>query len=135
MLLLFGTRDQRAGLGCRRCLRPLRQSWAQGSAAMSRYLQTDASVAEVTVSLSAIYVPKHRMEVCRSYSGPIALLKDGDVITIDAARRLIEVEISDAEMEARRKVWVMPPYKATSGTLRKFIKNTTHASLGCTTDI
>lgn len=66
--------------------------------------------------------------------GPIAFVEDGDVIDIDASERLIHLQVSDAEMEVRKAKWSMPPYKATSGTLRKFIKNTTHASLGCTTD-
>ncbi|KAI8911729.1 dihydroxy-acid dehydratase [Gorgonomyces haynaldii] len=66
--------------------------------------------------------------------GPIALVRDGDKITIDANQRLIHLHVSESELAERKKTWKMPPYKATSGTLRKFIKNTTHASLGCTTD-
>ena len=66
--------------------------------------------------------------------GPIALVQNGDVVTIDASQRLIEMDVSEDELAQRRSNWVMPPYKATSGTLKKFIKNTTHASLGCTTD-
>ncbi|KAJ3406764.1 hypothetical protein HDU80_010447 [Chytriomyces hyalinus] len=67
--------------------------------------------------------------------GPIGLLKDGDVITIDANQRVINTNVSDAEMAARKKNWVAPPYKATKGTLLKFIRNVNSASLGCTTDI
>ncbi|KAI8833452.1 dihydroxy-acid dehydratase [Chytriomyces cf. hyalinus JEL632] len=67
--------------------------------------------------------------------GPIGLLKDGDVITIDANERVINTNVSDAEMAARKKNWVAPPYKATKGTLLKFIRNVNSASLGCTTDI
>ncbi|TPX35457.1 dihydroxy-acid dehydratase [Synchytrium microbalum] len=66
--------------------------------------------------------------------GPIALVQEGDIITIDANRRAIEVSISPAEMEKRRKAWKAPPYKVKSGTLWKFIKNVTSASEGCTTD-
>ena len=66
--------------------------------------------------------------------GPIALVRDGDRITIDARRNAIEVEISVAEMEARRKDWRMPPYKATSGTLYKYIRSVRSASEGCVTD-
>ncbi|KAL2914570.1 dihydroxy-acid dehydratase ilv3 [Polyrhizophydium stewartii] len=67
--------------------------------------------------------------------GPIALVRDGDRITIDAETKKIELHISDDELAARKLMWEMPPYKATSGTLYKFIKNTSNASLGCTTDI
>jgi dihydroxy-acid dehydratase len=66
--------------------------------------------------------------------GPIALVRDGDVITIDATSQSLNVDVSDNEMSARKAAWVMPAYKAKSGTLKKFIKNTTNASLGCTTD-
>jgi dihydroxy-acid dehydratase len=66
--------------------------------------------------------------------GPIALVHDGDRITIDARRRLLAVEISDEEMARRRAQWQMPPYKATRGTLYKYIKNVKDASQGCVTD-
>ncbi|KAJ3268268.1 hypothetical protein HDV01_003219 [Terramyces sp. JEL0728] len=66
--------------------------------------------------------------------GPIALVEEGDVVEIDASKQSIELLVSEEELARRRKNWVMPPYKATSGTLWKFIKNTTNASNGCTTD-
>jgi len=66
--------------------------------------------------------------------GPIALLQDGDRITIDAAKNLLSVDLSDAELEKRRSQWQMPPYKATRGTLFKYIKNVQDASHGCVTD-
>jgi dihydroxy-acid dehydratase len=66
--------------------------------------------------------------------GPLALIKDGDVITINADRNEISVAVSDGEMAKRRLVWKMPPYKATRGTLYKFIKNVKSASEGCVTD-
>jgi dihydroxy-acid dehydratase len=66
--------------------------------------------------------------------GPIALVRDGDVITIDAARRELSVDLDDAELARRRADWAMPPYKATRGTLYKFIKNVKSASEGCVTD-
>ncbi|KAJ3388818.1 hypothetical protein HDU84_009417 [Entophlyctis sp. JEL0112] len=67
--------------------------------------------------------------------GPIALLRDGDIISIDATKRVIDTNVSDAEFVERKKSWVAPPLKATKGTLAKFIKNVSSASLGCTTDI
>jgi dihydroxy-acid dehydratase len=66
--------------------------------------------------------------------GPIALVRDGDQITIDAEKNLLSVALSDAELAARRSAWTAPPYKATRGTLWKYIKNVTSASEGCVTD-
>ncbi|PVU97868.1 hypothetical protein BB561_000297 [Smittium simulii] len=66
--------------------------------------------------------------------GPIALVKTGDTISIDAENRLLNVEISDAEFAQRKSLWKQPPYKATKGTLYKYIKNVKSASEGCVTD-
>jgi len=66
--------------------------------------------------------------------GPISLIQNGDMITIDAESKSLVVDLSDAELEARRKDWTMPPYKATRGTLYKYIKNVKTASEGCVTD-
>ena len=66
--------------------------------------------------------------------GPIALIQDGDRITIDAQARRLSAEVSDEEWARRRAAWQMPPYKATRGTLKKYIKNVQNASLGCVTD-
>lgn len=66
--------------------------------------------------------------------GPIALVQNGDKITIDAENNVINVAVSDEEMAARRAAWTMPPYKANRGTLYKYIKNVKSASEGCVTD-
>ena len=66
--------------------------------------------------------------------GPIALVRNGDTITIDAGQRLLTVDLSEAELEARRATWKMPPYKATRGTLAKYIRQVKSASMGCVTD-
>ncbi len=66
--------------------------------------------------------------------GPIALIENGDRITIDAERNLLEVELDEAELARRRAAWTMPPYKATRGTLYKYIKTVRTASEGCVTD-
>ncbi|MCB9435092.1 MAG: dihydroxy-acid dehydratase [Ardenticatenaceae bacterium] len=66
--------------------------------------------------------------------GPIALVQNGDQITIDAENNVIDVHISDEEMAARREAWVAPPYKYTRGTLYRYIKNVKSASEGCVTD-
>jgi len=66
--------------------------------------------------------------------GPIALLRNGDVITIDSDAHIIEVAVDEAEMQRRRDTWSAPPYKAHRGTLYKYIKNVRNASEGCVTD-
>lgn len=66
--------------------------------------------------------------------GPIALVQDGDQVTIDAGQHLLQADVSDSEWERRRQAWVMPPYKASRGTLWKYIKNVQSATLGCVTD-
>ena len=66
--------------------------------------------------------------------GPIALVRDGDIINIDADQKLLSVDISDEEMRQRRAAWEMPPYKAERGTLKKYIKLVKNASEGCVTD-
>ena len=66
--------------------------------------------------------------------GPIALVEEGDQITIDAKMREITLHISNEEMECRRRKWIQPPYKAERGTLYKYIKSVKSASEGCVTD-
>ncbi len=66
--------------------------------------------------------------------GPIALVQDGDRITIDAKKRALEIEVSEAELAKRRAAWTAPPLKATRGTLFKYIKTVKSASEGCVTD-
>jgi dihydroxy-acid dehydratase len=66
--------------------------------------------------------------------GPIALIKDGDRINIDAINHTLDVDVSEVEMDKRRAAWDMPPYKARRGTLFKYIKNVRNASEGCVTD-
>lgn len=66
--------------------------------------------------------------------GPIALVQDGDRIIIDADSDAINVDVPEEEMMKRRESWVAPPFKATRGTLYKYIKNVSSASKGCITD-
>ena len=66
--------------------------------------------------------------------GPIALVKDGDVIAVDAVKNTIELQISEAEMAERRAKWVAPPLKVNNGTLYKYAKLVQDASHGCVTD-
>ena len=66
--------------------------------------------------------------------GPIGLIQDGDLVTIDAKQNRLEVSLDDDELEQRRAQWTMPPYKASRGTLYKYIKTVKNASEGCVTD-
>ncbi len=66
--------------------------------------------------------------------GPIALVEDGDIITIDATTRSISVDLDDEELTRRRAAWTAPPLKATRGTLHRYIKTVKSASEGCVTD-
>ena len=66
--------------------------------------------------------------------GPIALVKTGDLITINAERNQINMDITDDELAQRKADWIMPAYKAKRGTLYKYIKNVKSASVGCVTD-
>lgn len=68
-----------------------------------------------------------------SEGGLIGLLKDGDIITIDAINNRLNVDLSEAEIAERRKAWVKPPYKASTGILKKYIDTVSDASKGCIT--
>jgi dihydroxy-acid dehydratase len=66
--------------------------------------------------------------------GAIALIENGDIITIDAVKNTIDVKISDDEMAKRRANWVQPPLKVTQGVLLKYARAVSSASTGCVTD-
>ena len=67
--------------------------------------------------------------------GPIALVKNGDRIIIDAVTRRMDLLVADEEMAARRAAWVAPPFKAERGVLAKYIRTVRTASEGCVTDL
>ncbi|KAM0200839.1 hypothetical protein ACHAPQ_005629 [Fusarium lateritium] len=66
--------------------------------------------------------------------GPIALVKDGDMMTIDAIRNRIDVDITDEEMERRRSEWKAPEPRVKRGVLAKYAKLVGDASHGAVTD-
>jgi dihydroxy-acid dehydratase len=66
--------------------------------------------------------------------GPLAIVRDGDVITIDAVANRIDVAVSDAEIARRLTTWTAPPLKHTRGVLHKYVKLVSSASQGCVTD-
>ena len=67
--------------------------------------------------------------------GNIALVKDGDLITIDAVNNILHVHVSDEELAERRKEWKPTPSPFRQGVLRKYVKNVSTASEGCVTDL
>ena len=67
--------------------------------------------------------------------GNIALVKEGDLITVDALRQVIEVSISDSELEKRRKNWTKPKSKYKKGVLAKYARIVSTSSLGAVTDL
>ena len=66
--------------------------------------------------------------------GGIALVNNGDIITIDAVKNTINVKISEEEFAARKAKWVQPPLKVSKGVLLKYIRSVSSASTGCVTD-
>jgi dihydroxy-acid dehydratase len=65
--------------------------------------------------------------------GLIAMIRDGDIITIDAENNRIDVDLTAEEIEQRRAAWKQPAYKASTGILKKFIDSVATASEGCVT--
>jgi dihydroxy-acid dehydratase len=66
--------------------------------------------------------------------GPIALVRDGDLVVIDADTAAIDADVDEAEFARRRAEWRQPPPKATRGILGKYIRCVAPASRGCVTD-
>ncbi|KAF8754978.1 Dehydratase family [Rhizoctonia solani] len=66
--------------------------------------------------------------------GPIALVRDGDTIVIDAVANTIDMDVSESELTRRRSEWTAPPLKVKQGTLFKYTKVVEDASHGCVTD-
>lgn len=67
--------------------------------------------------------------------GPISLLQNGDIITIDSDIQEIKVEVPEEELAARAQAWVQPPLKVKSGVLAKYAKLVSSASRGAVTDL
>jgi dihydroxy-acid dehydratase len=66
--------------------------------------------------------------------GTIALVKDGDVIAIDAAENSITLKVSEEELGLRKENWIAPPLKFERGVLYKYAKTVSSAAKGCVTD-
>jgi dihydroxy-acid dehydratase len=66
--------------------------------------------------------------------GPIALLQEGDLVTIDSESQLLTMHLSDEEIARRKAAWQAPPLKATRGVLAKYARLVSSASTGAVTD-
>lgn len=66
--------------------------------------------------------------------GPIALLKDGDIVTIDSLTQELSLDVTEEELEKRRSKWQEPPLKHPSGVLGKYSRFVSSASKGAVTD-
>jgi len=66
--------------------------------------------------------------------GAIALLEDGDIITIDAEKNSISVDLTEKDISERLSKWVQPALKVNRGSLYKYAKTVSSASQGCVTD-
>jgi dihydroxy-acid dehydratase len=65
--------------------------------------------------------------------GPIALIKDGDLITIDPAKKELIVNLSDSQLAERKQSWKQPEIKYKRGVLAKYARTVKSASLGAVT--
>lgn len=98
------------------------------------FLLSSSSIPKKTLSRSHGFVIGHVVPEAQ-VGGPIALVEDGDVISVDAVKNTIHVlHVEEDEWERRRKAWKAPPLKVHQGTLYKYTKLVTDASLGCVTD-
>jgi dihydroxy-acid dehydratase len=66
--------------------------------------------------------------------GVLAIVRNGDIVSIDSESKTINVELSDEEISNRLTLWKQPPLKSNSGILYKYIRSVSSASLGCVTD-
>ena len=66
--------------------------------------------------------------------GTIALVQEGDSITINADERLLQLNVSDEELARRRAAWQPPAPRYTTGVLAKYAKLVSSSSLGAVTD-
>ena len=65
--------------------------------------------------------------------GPIALVEEGDTIRIDVDARMVEMQVDDATLEARRARWIQPEYRYTQGALAKYARTVGSADHGAVT--
>lgn len=66
--------------------------------------------------------------------GPLGLIQNGDIISIDAVKNELNVKLTEEELNQRRAEWKQPAYKVEKGILKKYVKSVASASEGCVTD-
>ena len=86
------------------------------------------------VSRSANTSAKTRVAPEAQVGGLIALVKEGDSITIDAQKQLLQLNVPDAEIGRRRAAWTPPAPRYTRGVLAKYAAQVSSSSLGAVTD-
>jgi len=116
----------KGGPGMREMLSTTAAIYGQGVENIA--LLTDGRFSGATRGLCVGHVGPEAMD-----GGPIGLLKDGDVITIDADKGTMNVELSDAEFESRRKAWKPKAPSFKSGALARYAKNVGPARYGALT--
>ncbi len=112
----------KGGPGMREMLNPTAVITGMG---LKVALITDGRFSGATRGACIGHVSPEAME-----GGPIALIKEGDIINIDIPARKLELEISDEEMKKRRAAWTKPEPKIKTGYLSRYAKLTTSASTG-----
>ena len=93
-------------------------------------LLTDGRFSGATRGLMAGHVAPEA-----ALGGPIAALRDGDIIVFNVPKRELRVELTDAELAARMKNWQPPAHRYQSGVFRKYANHVTSASRGAVTNL
>ncbi len=91
-------------------------------------LVTDGRFSGATKNLSIAHVAPEAVD-----GGPIALVREGDTVSVDIPNRRLDVEVSPAELQARLKDWAPPPPRYTTGALAKYARLVSSASTGAVT--
>ncbi len=125
-VLVIRNEGPRGGPGMREMLAVTSRIYGQGRGEQVA-LVTDGRFSGVTRGMCIGYVGPEAAD-----GGPIALLRDGDIIAIDAAAGTLQVELTDAELAARRAAW-QPVTKPLSGALQKYAATVGPAWLGAVT--
>ena len=123
----------------------IRYEGPKGSPGMPEMLAVTAAVSGAGLGAEVAFVTDGRFSgATKGYSvghiapeavvgGPIALVRDGDEIVIDAANRRIDLAVDEAELERRRSEWLPPAPRYTSGALAKYARLVGSASRGAVT--
>lgn len=91
-----------------------------------------------TLTFSLLFVDRFIIgHICpeAQEGGPIAVVQNGDIISINAKTVSIEIMVDENELNRRKQEWKMKPYKVQNGYLRRYISNVQDASHGCICDI